>query len=133
MQVFRKILIANRGEIALRIMQTCREMGIATVAVFADDDVKSPHVRTADEAISIADSYLDAERILGAAKQAGVDAIHPGYGFLAENADFAEACENRGFVFIGPSGSVIRTMGLKNTARRIAAECGVPVVPAFHP
>jgi propionyl-CoA carboxylase alpha chain len=132
MQLFRKILIANRGEIALRIVRTCREMGIAPVAVYANDDLHSPHVRAADEAISIGESYRDSERILEAAKLAGANAIHPGYGFLAEDADFAQACENAGFVFIGPRPQVIRTMGLKNAAREIAAACGVPVVPAFQ-
>jgi propionyl-CoA carboxylase alpha chain len=132
----RKILIANRGEIALRIMRTCREMGIETVAVYSDFDGNALHVRMADQAVPIGasaprESYLNIEAILAAARRAGVDAIHPGYGFLAENAEFAAACENANIIFIGPASKVIRAMGSKAGARRIAQDAGVPVVPAL--
>src|SRR5438105_11137984 len=133
MKPLKKILIANRGEIALRIMRTCREMGIATIAVYADDDRRSPHVRAADEAIQIGGSYRNSDRILKAAKLACADAIHPGYWFLAEDPEFAAACEDAGFIFIGPRPSVICSMGLKSAAREIAATCGIPVVPSFEP
>ncbi|HLG14224.1 MAG TPA: acetyl-CoA carboxylase biotin carboxylase subunit [Blastocatellia bacterium] len=131
-----KILIANRGEIALRVMRTCRAMGISTVAVYSDADIRSPHVRFADEAVHIGpspakDSYLRIDDIIDAAQRARVDAIHPGYGFLAENADFADACEAADLKFIGPSPDVIRKMGLKTTARKIMAEAGVPIVPGY--
>jgi propionyl-CoA carboxylase alpha chain len=122
------LLIANRSEIALRIMRTARSLGILSVAVYADDDADSPHVRAADESVSIA-SYLDAGSIIEAAKIAGADAIHPGYGFLAENADLAEACEQAGIVFIGPRAETIRLLGAKDRAREIARQAGVPVVP----
>ena len=136
MPTIRKILIANRGEIALRVMRTCREMGIETVAVYSDFDRNALHVRQADQAVPIGgaasrESYLNIEAILSAARRTGVNAIHPGYGFLAENADFAAACENANIVFIGPASKVIRAMGSKTGARRIAQEAGVPVVPAL--
>lgn len=136
MKIFRKILIANRGEIALRVMRTCRAMGIATIAVYSDADANAPHVRFADEAVrlgeaSVKDSYLNVERILGAAKLTGAEAIHPGYGFLSENAEFAEACAATGIVFIGPSPESIRKMGLKSPARKLAAAAGCPVVPGY--
>src|SRR6185369_10401007 len=129
---FDSILIANRGEIAVRVMRTCRAMGISTVAVYSDADARAPHVRFADEAVHIGpalskDSYLNIEKIIDAAKRTGAEAIHPGYGFLSETADFAEACESAGITFIGPSSDAIRKMGLKNTARRIMAEAGVPI------
>jgi acetyl-CoA carboxylase biotin carboxylase subunit len=132
--VFQKILIANRGEIALRIVRTVREMGIRSVAVFSDADRASIHVRKADEAAHIgpspsAESYLNIERILDAARRHHVDAIHPGYGFLSENARFAKACEDAGFVFIGPPASAIQLMGSKTEARRVAKKGGAPVVP----
>jgi 3-methylcrotonyl-CoA carboxylase alpha subunit len=133
---FRKILISNRGEIALRIARTCRRIGIATVAVFSDADARSPHALSADEAVRIGSapagqSYLRIEKIIGAAHRTGADAVHPGYGFLSENADFAAACEDAGLVFIGPSPDSIRKMGQKNTARKIMTEAGVPVVPGY--
>jgi acetyl-CoA carboxylase biotin carboxylase subunit len=136
MKRFRKILISNRGEIALRIARTCRRMGIASVAVYSDADARSPHVRFADEAINIGpapskESYLEIEKIVEAAKRAGADAVHPGYGFLSENARFAAACESAGLTFIGPSADSIRRMGLKSAARRIMADAGVPVVPGY--
>jgi propionyl-CoA carboxylase alpha chain len=132
----RKILIANRGEIAVRIMRTCREMGIETVAVYSDFDCDALHVRLADQAVPIGgsasrESYLNIDTILASARRTGADAIHPGYGFLAENADFAAACEAASVVFIGPASNVIRSMGSKAGARRIAEEAGVPVVPAL--
>ena len=136
MTPFHKILIANRGEIALRVMRTCRAMGIATVAVYSDADANAPHVRFADEAVRLGeapvkDSYLNADNILEAAKRTGADAIHPGYGFLSENAEFADACQAAGIVFIGPSPEAIRKMGLKSPARKLAATAGCPVVPGY--
>ncbi len=133
---FRKILIANRGEIALRVMRTCREMGIATVAVYSEADVTAAHTRYADEAVFIGpaaskDSYLCSSAILDAARHTGADAIHPGYGFLSESAEFAENCAATGIVYIGPSPDVIRRMGLKSRARKLMAESGVLVVPGY--
>jgi propionyl-CoA carboxylase alpha chain len=127
----RKILIANRGEIAIRIARTARAMGIGPAMIYSENDRDAPHTRAGDEAISIGDSYLDIERVIDAAHKLNADAIHPGYGFLSENADFAQACARAGLTFIGPSPDVIRKMGLKKTAREIAASAGVPVVPAF--
>lgn len=132
--MIKKVLIANRGEIAVRIIRTCREMGIKTVAVFSDADRKSMHVRYADEAIHIGpspstESYLVKDKIIKAAKITGADAIHPGYGFLSENADFAELVRNEGIIFIGPSADSIRLMGDKISARSIMTKAGVPVVP----
>lgn len=129
-----KILIANRGEIALRIVRACRELGIKTLAVYSEVDEQSLHVQLADEAICIgpalsSESYLKANRHIAAAEIGDVDAIHPGYGFLAENADFAEQCESANIKFIGPSSSVIRKMGDKAEARRLAEAAGVPTVP----
>src|SRR5689334_11678838 len=117
----RKILIANRGEIAVRIARTARAMGIFTVAIHSDADHIAPHTRACDEAVAIGATYLDIQSILGAARKAQADAIHPGYGFLAENADFADACRSAGLIFIGPSPEAIRSMGLKIGAREIAA------------
>ncbi len=132
--MFRKILIANRGEIAVRVIRTCREMGIRTVAVYSDPDRGATHVRLADEAYPIGpapavDSYLNMDRVLAEAARAGADAVHPGYGFLSENADFADACAHAGIKFIGPSASAIRSMGIKTRARELMAEAGVAVIP----
>ncbi len=132
--MFKKILVANRGEIALRVIRACREMGIKTVAVFSEADRNSLHVREADEAFCIGPaaapkSYLNIPNIISAAEVAGVDAIHPGYGFLAENAYFAEICETCNIRFIGPRAKAIEMMGDKATARKTMIEAGVPVVP----
>lgn len=132
--MFRKILIANRGEIALRIISACKDLGIRTVAVYSEADRHSLHVRFADEAICIgpaksARSYLDIAAVMSAAEITNVDAVHPGYGFLSENADFAEVCELSGIKFIGPRPNVIRQMGLKQRARAIMDEAGVPILP----
>src|SRR5208283_2074802 len=131
---FRKILIANRGEIAVRVICACKDLGIRTVAVYSEADRHSLHARFADEAICIGPakssrSYLDIPAVISAAEITNVDAIHPGYGFLSENADFAEVCETSGIAFIGPRPEVIRAMGLKQHARTIMAESGVPVLP----
>jgi acetyl-CoA carboxylase biotin carboxylase subunit len=131
---FGKVLIANRGEIAVRVIRACREMGVATAAVHSEADRESLHVLLADEAIPIgpppaAESYLAVERIIGAARSVGAEAIHPGYGFLAENGAFAEACAAAGLVFIGPPPAAIRSMGDKMAARRVAVQQQVPVVP----
>jgi 3-methylcrotonyl-CoA carboxylase alpha subunit len=135
--MFRRILIANRGEIACRVIRTCRRMGVATVAVHSDVDAGALHVEMADEAVAIggaqpSDSYLRADRIIAAAIDTGAEAIHPGYGFLSENPEFVEAVDAAGLVFIGPSAAAIRAMGLKDAAKRLMAEAGVPVVPGYH-
>ena len=132
-----KLLVANRGEIACRIFETCRELGIATVAVYSDADARAKHVREADEAVHIGpapapESYLKGEAIIAAAKAVGADAIHPGYGFLSENADFAEDVRNAGLIWVGPSPKAIRSMGPKDEAKRIAEEAGVPVLPGYR-
>lgn len=132
--MIKKVLVANRGEIAIRVMRSCREMGIETVAVYSEADRKAMHVRYADDAWPIgpapsAESYLKMEKIIEVAKQSGADAIHPGYGFLSENARFAELCQKEGIIFIGPSPYAINTMGDKITARKTMIAAGVPVVP----
>jgi acetyl-CoA/propionyl-CoA carboxylase biotin carboxyl carrier protein len=132
--MFEKVLVANRGEIAIRVMRTLREMGIVSVAVYSEADRDAPHVAKADEAHLLgppvpAESYLNVEKILETADKAGAQAIHPGYGFLAENAAFAEACEKAGVVFIGPPASAIESMGSKTRARELMADAGVPIVP----
>lgn len=134
----KKILIPNRGEIAVRIQRTCRELDIPTVAVFSDPDRYALHVRYADEAFPLAGSlpketYLDQEKIFAIAKKSGADAIHPGYGFLSENAGFVKSCEERGITFIGPPPQAIEIMGLKTKAREIMQKAGVPVVPGTEP
>ena len=135
-RLIRKILVANRGEIACRVIRTCHSLGIATVAVFSDADARVRHVREADEAVHIGESaasasYLSIPALLAAAQRTRADAIHPGYGFLAENADFAAACEAAGLTFIGPSADVIRRMGSKREAKRLAVGAGVPVIPGY--
>ena len=132
--MFNKVLIANRGEIALRIILACKELGIRTVAVFSEADRHSLPVRFADEEVCIGPSesigsYLNIPNIISAAEVTGADAIHPGYGFLSENANFAEICESCHIKFIGPSPHAIRMMGDKAMARKIAAEAGVPIIP----
>src|SRR5690606_20334200 len=127
--MFKKILIANRGEIACRVIRACREMGIATIAVFSDTDSDALHVRMADEAFHVGpapsnESYLRSDKILEAAKAAGAEAIHPGYGFLSENADFVRAVREAGMVFIGPPPEAMEAMGGKISARKIAIEAG---------
>ncbi len=131
-----KLLIANRGEIACRIMRTAREMGVATVAVYSDADAKALHVRSADEAVHIgpspaAESYLVGAKIIAAAKQTGAEAIHPGYGFLSENADFAQSVIDAGLIWVGPKPDSIRAMGLKDAAKTLMMEAGVPVTPGY--
>jgi len=135
--MFQKILIANRGEIACRVAATARRMGIRTVAVYSDADANARHVRACDEAVHIGasaprDSYLRWERILEAAQATGAQAVHPGYGFLSENEDFAQACANAGLVFIGPPPSAIRDMGSKAAAKSLMEKAGVPLVPGYH-
>lgn len=135
--MFRSVLIANRGEIALRVARTARRMGLRVIAVHSDADARAPFVAFADEAYRIGpsparESYLVAERILEVAKQAGAECIHPGYGFLSENAEFAEACAAAGIAFVGPPASAIRAMGLKDAAKALVEKAGVPVVPGYH-
>jgi 3-methylcrotonyl-CoA carboxylase alpha subunit len=135
--MFRKLLIANRGEIACRVIRTARRLGIATVAVYSEADAQARHVRLADEAVLIGppaarESYLAAAKIIEAAKRTGAEAVHPGYGFLSENAGFAEACAEAGLVFVGPSAGAIRAMGGKAAAKTIMEKAGVPVVPGYH-
>lgn len=135
--MFSKVLIANRGEIACRVIATCRRLGIATVAVYSDADRNARHVRLADEAIHIGpaaarESYLRSDAILDAARRTGAQAIHPGYGFLSENADFADACVAAGITFIGPPASAIRAMGDKSAAKALMAKAGVPLTPGYH-
>jgi acetyl-CoA carboxylase biotin carboxylase subunit len=132
--VFGSVLVANRGEIALRIIRTCRALGIRPLAVYSEADAGALHVRAADRAVFIGpaparESYLSIDRVIGAAREAGADAIHPGYGFLSENWRFAEACRKAGLTFVGPPAEVLRAMGHKTQAREIVARAGVPVLP----
>jgi acetyl-CoA carboxylase biotin carboxylase subunit len=135
--MFRTLLIANRGEIACRIARTARAMGLRTIAVYSDADANAAHLAAADEAVRVGpaparESYLQIGAILDAAKAKGADAIHPGYGFLSENADFAEACVAAGVIFVGPPATAIRSMGLKDRAKTLMESAGVPVVPGYH-
>jgi len=134
--MFKRILVANRGEIAVRVINTCREMGIESVAIYSDVDNRSAHVLAADRAVCLGapspiESYLNIDKIIQAARETGAEAIHPGYGFLSENPAFAQRCEDEGFVFIGPPAKVIRDLGDKITARKIMIAGGVPVVPGI--
>ena len=135
--MFRKILIANRGEIACRVIHTAHKLGIQCVAVYSDADANARHVALADEAVRIgpaasSDSYLRIDTIIEVAKQTSAEAIHPGYGFLSENTEFAEACDANGLVFIGPPASAIAAMGSKSAAKAIMEKAGVPLVPGYH-
>ncbi len=134
--MLKKILSANRGEIACRVIRTARKLGYRTVAVFSEADAQAPHVALADEAVCIgpaaaAESYLKVDALLAACRQTGANALHPGYGFLSENADFAQACADAGVVFIGPSPNAIRVMGDKAGAKRAMIEAGVPCAPGY--
>lgn len=136
--MIRRLLIANRGEIALRIIRACRELGIETVAVYSDADARSPHVYAADRAVRIGpaapkESYLNAERVIEAARAANADAVHPGYGFLSERRHFARACEEAGLVFVGPAADALDRMGSKTGARKLMIAAGVPIVPGETP
>ena len=135
--MFHTLLIANRGEIACRIARTARRMGIATVAVYSAADADALHVKAADRAIQIGpaaarESYLNIGRIIEAARRSGADAIHPGYGFLSENPEFAEACAEAGIIFVGPPPSAMRAMGSKSAAKSLMEQSGVPLLPGYH-
>lgn len=135
--MFRKVLVANRGEIAVRVIRALRERGVPSVVVYSDADRASLAVRMADEAVHLgpapsAESYLHMERILGAARKVGADAIHPGYGFLSENETFAAACRDAGLVFIGPSAESIAKVGSKTAARQLAKAAGAPILPGME-
>ena len=137
MKVFKNILVANRGEIAVRVIRSAKALGYRCIAVYSEIDARAPHVKMADDAILIGpaparESYLKIGGILKAAKETSADAIHPGYGFLSENATFARACENEGLVFIGPTADVIESMGDKAVAKRLMTEAGVRCVPGCH-
>src|ERR1700730_5442591 len=135
--MFRSVLIANRGEIACRIARTASRLGLRTIAVYSEADAHALHVRICDEAHAIgpasaAQSYLSIEKLIATAKAAHAECIHPGYGFLSENAEFAQACLDAGVAFVGPSPQAIRAMGLKDRAKALMEKAGVPVVPGYH-
>jgi 3-methylcrotonyl-CoA carboxylase alpha subunit len=135
--MFSSVLIANRGEIAVRIARTAKRLGLRTIAVYSEADKGALHVRSCDEAVAIGaapprESYLAIDRLIEAARQSGAQCVHPGYGFLAENADFAEACERAGIAFVGPPTAAIRAMGLKDRAKALMEKAGLPVVPGYH-
>eukprot|EP01032_Pedospumella_encystans_P031954 gene31954-36076_t len=135
--MFKKILIANRGEIACRVAATARRLGIKTVAVYSEADANAKHVAVCDEAVLIGpaaakESYLRGDKIIAVAKATGAQAIHPGYGFLSENAEFADACAEAGLVFIGPPASAMRAMGSKSAAKSLMEKAAVPLVPGYH-
>jgi 3-methylcrotonyl-CoA carboxylase alpha subunit len=135
--VFERVLIANRGEIAVRIIKACQELGVHSVAIYSDVDAGAPHVQMADEAHPLGgttplESYLNVEKVLGIAVETRTQAIHPGYGFLSENADFAKAVEDAGMTFIGPPSGAISSMGSKIEAKTIMEKAGVPVIPGYH-
>ena len=135
--MFKKVMIANRGEIAVRIIKACQEMGIKTVAIYSEVDSHSPHVEIADESVNLGDptpseSYLNIAKIIESARSVSAEAIHPGYGFLAENPDFAKACNDSGIKFIGPTPEIIRLMGDKIEAKKTIASAKVPVIPGYH-
>ena len=134
--MIKKLLIANRGEIAVRVIRTAREMGIRTVSVYSEADAESIHVRMADESVCIGDSqpsasYLDIAKIIGAAKQTGADAVHPGYGFLSERSEFSKACRDAELVFVGPPLEAMQRLGAKIEAKQLAVQAGVPITPGF--
>ena len=134
---FNRLLIANRGEIACRVARTARRLGLESIAVYSDADANARHVAACDAAVGIggltpAESYLRIEAIIEAARRSGAQAIHPGYGFLAENAAFAEACQREGLIFVGPPASAIRAMGSKSAAKTLMERAGVPLTPGYH-
>jgi acetyl-CoA carboxylase biotin carboxylase subunit len=136
--MIKRLLVANRGEIALRVIRACRELGVESVAIYSDADVRAPHVRAADQSVHVGpappvDSYLSITRVMDAVRTSGADAVHPGYGFLSENASFAAACEKAGIVFVGPPSATIAQMGSKIGARKLMQTAGVPVVPGETP
>ena len=134
---FHTLLIANRGEIACRVIRTARSMGLRTVAVYSEADADALHVEMADDAVLIGpararDSYLNIDRILEAAQKTGAEAVHPGYGFLSENADFARRCAQAGIVFVGPTAEMMEAMGSKSGSKMLMEKAGVPLVPGYH-
>lgn len=135
--MFTSLLVANRGEIACRIFRTAKRLGLRTIAVYSDADADALHVSMADDAVALgpapaAQSYLDIKKVIAAARQSGAQAIHPGYGFLSENAEFARACDAAGIVFVGPPATAIETMGSKMASKQLMEDAGVPVLPGYH-